>query len=136
MVDLFHFLTNLLFFGVSLLYYYTSLNSSIICCLYSGDGYLFNVKLNSSIIYLFGTNLNSSIICFLSSGDMYLFLGVVIFTSSSFVSSLLCDSFVDFFLETLVILSAILLPIKSPVASAIFWIALFDSVFISSVVDF
>ena len=76
--------------------------------------------LNLIYTYFLGTNLNSSIICFLSSGDMYLFLGVVIFTSSSFVSSLLCDSFVDFFLETLVILSAILLPIKSPVASAIF----------------
>ena len=36
----------------------------------------------------------------------------------------------------LVILSAILLPIKSPVASAVFWIALFDAVFIASVVDF
>ena len=32
------------------------------------------------------------------------------------------------FFETLVILSAVLLPIKSPVASAIFWIALFDAV--------
>ena len=36
----------------------------------------------------------------------------------------------------LVILPAILLPIKSPVASAAFWIALFDAVFIASVVDF
>ena len=36
----------------------------------------------------------------------------------------------------LVILSAILLPIKSPVASAVFWIALFEAVFIASVVDF
>ena len=65
-----------------------------------------------------GTNLNSSIICCLSSGDMYLFLGVTLSTSY-FVSS--CgNSFVDFFFETLVILSAILLPIKSPVASAVF----------------
>ena len=40
------------------------------------------------------------------------------------------------FLETLVILSAILLPIKSPVASVVFCIALFESVFIVFVVDF
>ena len=62
---------------------------------------------------------------------MYLFLWVVISTSSS-VSSLLGD----FFFEILVILSAVLLPIKSPVASAVYWIALFDDVFIASVVDF
>ena len=61
---------------------------------------------------------------------MYLFLWVANFTSSS---SLLL---LDFFFETLVILSAILLPIKSPVASAVFWIALFDAVFIASAVDF
>ena len=40
------------------------------------------------------------------------------------------------FLEALVILSPILLPIKLPVASAVFWIALFEAVFIASVVDF
>ena len=44
-------------------------------------------------------------------------------------------SLVDFF-ETLVILSAILLPIKSTVASAVFWVALFEAVFIASAVDF
>ena len=38
--------------------------------------------------------------------------------------------------ETLAVLSAVLLPIKSPVGSAIFWIALFEAVFIASVVDF
>ena len=36
----------------------------------------------------------------------------------------------------LIILSAIWLPIKSPVAWAVFWIALFEAVFITSVVDF
>ena len=36
----------------------------------------------------------------------------------------------------LVILSEILLPIKSPVASAVFWIVLFDIAFIASIVDF
>ena len=79
------------------------------------------------------TNLNSSVICCLSSGDMYLSLEVALSTSTSV--SLFCSSLVDFF-ETLVILSAILLPIKSPVASAVFWIALFDAVLIASVVDF
>ena len=69
--------------------------------------------------YFLGTNVNSSIICFLSSGDMYLFLGITISTSSSFVSSLLRNSLAGYF-ETLVILSAILLPIKSPVASTVF----------------
>ena len=71
-------------------------------------------------------------ICCLFSGDAYLFLWVVISTSSS----LSRDSFVDFLFETLVILSAISLPIKSPVASAVFWIALFEAVFIASIVDF
>ena len=68
--------------------------------------------------YFLGTYLNSSIICFISSGDMYLFLGVVISTSSS--ASLFGNSFIDFYFETLIILSAILLPITSPVASAVF----------------
>ena len=39
-------------------------------------------------------------------------------------------------METLVILSAILLPIKSPVSSAVFRIALFETVFIASAADF
>ena len=69
--------------------------------------------------YFLGTNLNSSIIYFLSSRDMYFFLGVVISTSSPFVSSL-DNSLAGFFFETLVILAAILLPIKSPVAYAVF----------------
>ena len=56
-------------------------------------------------------------------------------TSSFFVSSWLSNSLAGFF-ETLVILSAILLPIKSPVASAVFLIALFDVGFIASVVNF
>ena len=78
-------LTNLLFFHIPLLYYYISLSSSIVCCLFSDD--------------------------------MYLFLVVALSTSAS-VSSF-GKFLVDFF-ERLVILSAILLPIKSPVASAVF----------------
>ena len=76
MVDLVCYLRDLFFFYSPLLYCYTNLNSSIICCLSSGDFYLF-----------FGTSV-----------------------------SLLASSF----FETLVILSAILLPIKSPVVSAVF----------------
>ena len=64
---------------------------------------------------------------------MYLFLWVV--NSASSLLLLLLLLLLGFF-ETLVILSAILLPIKSPVASAVFWIALFDAVFMEPVVDF
>ena len=96
MVDLMH-----LIFDVPLLYYYGSLNSSIICCLFSGD--------------------------------MYLSFGV----SDSSFTSIFCDrNFVEEFFETLVILSPILLLIKSPITSAIFWIALFEVVFIACIVDF
>ena len=75
MADLMCRLSNLLFFGIPLLYY-ISFNSSIIFCL--------------------------------SFGEIYLSLGISLLTS-----------FCDFF-DALVILSAILLPIKSPVASAVF----------------
>ena len=64
---------------------------------------------------------------------MDLFLRVALSTSTS-VSSL--GNYLADFFETLVILSAILLPIKSAVASAVFWIAFFDAVIISPVVDF
>ena len=87
--------------------------------------------LDISSLYCY-TNLNSSIICCLSPGDMCNFFSASI---SSFCYSLECNSVGDF-LEGVVILSAILLPIKSPVASAVFWIALFKAVFIASVVDF
>ena len=46
-----------------------------------------------------------------------------------------CKCLGDFF-EILVILSAILLSIKSQVASAVFWIDLFEAVFIAFVADF
>ena len=95
MVDLMHCLTNLLFFDILFLYCYSNFNWSIICCLFSGD--------------------------------MYLYFGASI---SSF-----CNSLGEFF-KTLVNLLAILLPIKSPVASDVFWIALFETVFIATVVDF
>ena len=50
MVDLMYYLTNLLFFDILLLYYYTNLRSSIIFCLVSGDIYLsFDISLSSAI---------------------------------------------------------------------------------------
>ena len=82
MVYLMHHLSNLLFFGIPVLYYYISLNSSIICCL--------------------------------SFGEIYLSFGISLLTSFDCIY-LLCD-----FLDELVILSAIFLPTKSPVASAAF----------------
>ena len=63
----------------------------------------------------------------MSSGEMYLF-----FDASN---SLFCNSFGDFF-EKIVILSAVLLPIRLPVASAVFWITFFEADFIAYVVDF
>ena len=83
---------------------------------------------------LYYTNLNSSIICFLFSGDIYLSFGISLSFSSIFEAFCGWISFEDF--EILVILSAILLPIRSPVASEVFWIALFEAVFIASVVAF
>ena len=75
-----HHLSNLLVFGIPLLYYYINLNSSIICCL--------------------------------SCGDIYLSFGISLLASFDSKS-------LDFF-ETLIILSAISFPIKSPVAPAVF----------------
>ena len=62
---------------------------------------------------------------------MYLFLWVVNSASSSIVGNFLVD-----FFGMLVILSAILLPTKSPVASAVFCIALLEAVFTATAADF
>ena len=69
----------------------------------------------------YDTNLNSLLLCCLFSGAIYLSFG----TSFSLLASLFCEynSFGDF--KNLVILSAILFPIKSPETSAVFWIAVF-----------
>ena len=49
-----HHLSNLLFFGIPLLYYYINLNSSIIFCLSYGDIYLsFDISL---FVYLIATD--------------------------------------------------------------------------------
>ena len=74
-----HHLTNLLFFGIPLLYFYINLNSSIIFCL--------------------------------SCGDIYLSFGV------SLIAAFECGSLAGFlkYLQ-----SAIKLPTRSPLASAVF----------------
>ena len=104
MVYLIHHLTNLLFFDIPLLYCYTNLNSSIICCLSSGDMNLIFLMLTLIYTYFLGTKLNSSIICCLSAGYIYLFLEVTLSTSSisSFGNSL--EDFF-FFLNTFYFIS-------------------------------
>ena len=64
------------------------------------------------------------IFCLISEG-----INLPLSISSSFVSEL----FFGEVFETVVILSAILFRIKSPVASAVFWIALFKAVLSASV---
>ena len=81
------------------------------------------------ILLLYYSDLNSAINLLSFSGDTYLSFDI----SNSF-SFCEYNFLVDF--EALVILSAILLPIKSPVASPIFLIALFEAVFTEFVVDF
>ena len=121
-----YFLTSLLFFDVPLLYYYFNLKSTIISCIFSGDIYVFlGISLyfselfcceffDISLLYYF--NLSLSIIACLSSGDTYLSLGISLSCSFVTVSEIFCCEF----FETFVILLAILFPIKSPVASAVF----------------
>ena len=65
---------------------------------------------------------------------MYLPFGVSISSLFCECNSSECDFLEDF--DALVILSAILLPIKSPAAYAVFSIDLFNAVFIESVIDF
>ena len=83
----------------------------------------FDVPLLDSYI-----DLVSSIICFLFSDDIGVFFYISIFFFS------VCESVSELFcVELLVILLEILLPIKSPVVSAAFWILLFQEVLGASV---
>ena len=61
-------------------------------------------------------NLRSSITFYLSSGDTCLSLDISLLSSFVFVSEYFCSEV----FETFVILSAILFPIKSPIATAVF----------------
>ena len=96
MVNLVYCPTDLLFFDISLSYYFINLNLSMICSLFSGD--------------------------------IYIFLQVYLFCLKP-----LLKYFCAF--GTFVILLAFLLPIKSPVASAVFWIAFFEAVSSAYVAD-
>ena len=77
------------------------------------------------------SNLSSlSIICCHISGNLYLSFGIPVDTPTD--GSSVCAVFVDSLVPSLalceafpLILSGMLFPIKSPVASAIFWIAFF-----------
>ena len=104
MVALTYYLTNLLFYDVSLLYSYINLSPSIILCLSSRDK---NLSL--------GISLSSPLFFFYLQTVSELFFGEG--------------------LKTFVILSSNLLPIKSPVSSALFWIAFFKGVCSASVAD-
>ena len=58
-----------------------------------------------------------------------------IYFSTSISSSVAPELFLGEVFETVVILSAILFPIKSPVASAIFVIGIFEAILSASVAD-
>ena len=80
--------------------------------------HLSNLIFFSIPLLYYSINLNSSIICCLSCGDIYLSFGISLLVSFD-DNSFEWNSLGDFF-EELVILSAILLPIKSSVASSLF----------------
>ena len=98
-------LPHLLFFDIPLLYYYINLRLSIIFCL--------------------------------SSEDIYLSLGIYLSRSFVTVSNLICCEVFEIFIilpsYDLATASTILLSIKSPAASAVFWIAFFETVLRPSV---
>ena len=82
-------------------------------------------------------NLRSSIIFCLFSGDMYFSLGIYLSIPIFFASFVtVSELFFSKILEGFLILSAIFLPIKSSVAFAVFWIALFEAVLSASVAVF
>ena len=148
MVDLVYCLTNLLCFDILLLCYCNNVRSSIVFGIFFGDVYLsLGISLSCSFVILselfcckffvtllafllpitslvaspvsllyYYINLSSSIISCLFSGDTYLYLGISLSCLYVTVSELFCDNVFEVF----VILSAILLPIKSLVASPAF----------------
>ena len=85
----------------------------------------FGVFSNKFILHYYTLiiDLRLSIILCLSSSDIYLYLD----NSLSFLVVTVSDLFCCGFFWAFVILLAILLPIKSPAVSAVFWIALFET---------
>ena len=80
--------------------------------------HLSNLLFFGILLLYYYINHNSSIICCFSCGDIYLSFGISLLASFD-DNSFEFNSLGGFF-ETLVILSAILLPAKSPVASTVF----------------
>ena len=83
--------------------------------------YLINLLFFDIPLLYYYINLRSLIICYLFSRDIYLYFHIslpslLFFSSIVTASKLFCREV----LETFVILSPILLPIKSPVASSVF----------------
>ena len=77
---------------------------------------LINLLFFDILLIYYYINPRSSIFFCLFSGDKYIYLGISLPYSFVTVSELICGEV----FETFVILSANLLPIKSPVASAVF----------------
>ena len=85
---------------------------------------------NIPLLYYY-INLRSSIICYLSSEDICHSLGIYLSCLFVIIPELFCRKVFDIFL----ILSAILLPIKSPVASVVLRITFFEVVLSVSVAN-
>ena len=82
--------------------------------------YLTNLLFFDILLLDYYINLRSIVFC-LFSEDISLSLGIFLSYSIVTVSEL----FLGEILEAFLILLAILLPLKSPVASAVFWISIF-----------
>ena len=82
--------------------------------------YLTNLLFFDILLLDYYINLRSIVLC-LFSEDISLSLGICLSCSIVTVSEL----FLGEILEAFLILLAILLPLKSPVASAVFWISIF-----------
>ena len=96
----------------------------------------FGVLSNKFIVFdipllCYYVNLRSSIIFCLFSGDMYSFISLI--CSSPFVT--VSKLFFGEVFETFVILAVVLLPIRSWVNSAVFWIAIFEAILCGSVAN-
>ena len=74
------------------------------------------------VLLLYNLNLSSAVTSCLYSRDIYFSLGISLSYSIVTFSEWFCFEFFENFLT----LSAILLPLKSPVASAVFWIVFLE----------
>ena len=93
--------------------------------------YLTNTLFFYILLLYYYISFRSSIVFCLFDGDIYLSLGMSL-CFFVIASELFCGQL----LETFVILSEMSLPIKSIVASADFWMTLFEDVLSASVADF